>query len=173
MSINVFARGIMALLDWENQPCGYAECAKPNAQIVAKPWPRPILFAMDSNATDWDDLQLLAEEEVREIVRSLPPELQERAAKLPLCFEIAPNEKWIEDGIEPDTLGLFVGEAFPDGIFGGALLPAQIILFLGNLWEMAEEDEETFLFEVRRTYLHELGHFLGLDELGLEERGLD
>jgi predicted Zn-dependent protease with MMP-like domain len=131
------------------------------------------LQCVESNSIHWDDLQKLAEEEVREILRSLPPELRERAVKLPLCFELVPNEKWVEDGIEPDTLGLFVGEAFPDGVFGGVNLPAQIILFLENLWEMAEGEEETFRLEVRRTYLHELGHYLGLDEFGLEERGLE
>jgi len=52
-------------------------------------------------------------------------------------------------------------------------LPAQIILFLENLWDFAEEDEEFFREEVRTTYLHELGHYLGLNEIDLEERGLD
>ncbi|MBL9137881.1 MAG: metallopeptidase family protein, partial [Verrucomicrobiales bacterium] len=52
-------------------------------------------------------------------------------------------------------------------------LPSQILLFLENLWEFSEEDEEIFLDEVQTTYLHELGHYLGLDEIDLEERGLD
>jgi predicted Zn-dependent protease with MMP-like domain len=122
---------------------------------------------------DWNRLEQLAQREVQQIVRSLPPELRERTGHLPLCLEKVPNKRWVEDGVELDTLGLFVGEAFPDGIFGGVQLPPQIILFLQNLWEMAEEDEESFLLEVRRTYLHELGHYLGLDEFGLEERGLE
>ena len=52
-------------------------------------------------------------------------------------------------------------------------LPPGIILFLRNLWDLAEGDEPFYRAEVRTTYLHELGHFLGLDELDLEERGLE
>ena len=47
-----------------------------------------------------------------------------------------------------------------------------ILLFLENLWDFAGEDEEIFRQEVRTTYLHELGHYLGLEEIDLEERGL-
>jgi predicted Zn-dependent protease with MMP-like domain len=34
-------------------------------------------------------------------------------------------------------------------------------------------DAATFREEVRRTYLHELGHYLGLDEDDLADRDLD
>ena len=54
-----------------------------------------------------------------------------------------------------------------------ATLPPQIILFLENIHEMAEGDEEVFLDEVHTTYLHELGHYLGLGEDELSERGLE
>jgi predicted Zn-dependent protease with MMP-like domain len=36
-----------------------------------------------------------------------------------------------------------------------------------------EDAGTTFQEEVRRTYLHELGHYLGLDEEALAERDLD
>jgi predicted Zn-dependent protease with MMP-like domain len=52
-------------------------------------------------------------------------------------------------------------------------LPPQIILFRENIWDQAEQDEEWFLDEVHTTYLHELGHYLGLDEDELIERGLE
>ena len=52
-------------------------------------------------------------------------------------------------------------------------VPPQILLFLANLWDYADGDEALFREEVRTTYLHELGHYLGLDELDLEERGLE
>jgi predicted Zn-dependent protease with MMP-like domain len=66
-----------------------------------------------------------------------------------------------------------VGEAFPDSAAGGFQLPAQIILFLNNIWDFAEADEEAYREEIRTTLLHELGHYLGLDELDLEDRDLD
>ena len=47
------------------------------------------------------------------------------------------------------------------------------LLFLGNILEEADEAGTTFEEEVGRTYLHELGHYLGLDEDALAERDLD
>jgi len=52
-------------------------------------------------------------------------------------------------------------------------MPPQIILFLENLWDFAEGDEEMFREEVATTLLHELGHYLGLDEDDLTDRGLE
>jgi predicted Zn-dependent protease with MMP-like domain len=52
-------------------------------------------------------------------------------------------------------------------------MPPQIILFLENIWDVAETDEKLFRDEVRTTFLHELGHYLGLDEDDLTERGLE
>ena len=74
------------------------------------------------------------------------------------------------DGIDVDTLGLFVGAEFADE--GTMILPPQIILFLENLWDFAEGNEEMFSEEVRTTFLHELGHFFGLGEDELTVRGL-
>jgi len=79
----------------------------------------------------------------------------------------------IEDGIAPDTLGLFVGDAYSHGWSGGEAVPTQIILFVGNLWDFAEADDETFRRDVCKTVLHELGHYLGLNESELEARRLD
>jgi predicted Zn-dependent protease with MMP-like domain len=41
-----------------------------------------------------------------------------------------------------------------------------------NLRDEAEDDPTRFRQEVRTTLLHEIGHFLGLDEDGLSDRGL-
>jgi predicted Zn-dependent protease with MMP-like domain len=45
--------------------------------------------------------------------------------------------------------------------------------FSENLWDYAEGDEEIFREEVRVTYFHELGHYLGLEEGDLEDRGIE
>ncbi len=115
----------------------------------------------------------LAEAEVRDTVRALPRALREQARALPVTYEHTPNPGLVDDGIEPDTLGLFVGEAFAESGLTTAPLPSQIILFLDNLWDFAEGDEEIYREEIRTTYLHELGHYLGLDEIELEDRGLE
>ena len=109
--------------------------------------------------------------EIEATLAALPKPLREQAQKLPVTFERVPNSGLQADGIEPDTLGLFSGSEFADG--GASVLPPQIILFLENLWDFAEGDEEFFCEEVHTTFLHELGHFFGLDEDDLTERGLN
>lgn len=120
---------------------------------------------------NWSKLQQLALVEIEATVAELPKPLREQAQKLPVTFEKAPNIGLQVDGIEVDTLGIFTGSEFADD--GGTVLPPQIILFLENLWDLAEGDEEVFCEEVHTTFLHELGHFFGLDEDNLTERGLD
>ena len=51
-------------------------------------------------------------------------------------------------------------------------MPSAIRLFIENLRDEAEDDPERFRQEVRTTLLHELGHYLGLDEDELERRNL-
>jgi predicted Zn-dependent protease with MMP-like domain len=123
--------------------------------------------------TDWKKLHTLASEEISRTLAELPASLRERAQALPVSFDSRPNRAQRQDGIEPDTLGLFVGPEFANEAQTTLPLPPQIILFLGNLWGQAEADEEIFREEVRKTYLHELGHYLGLDEDDLFDRGLE
>jgi predicted Zn-dependent protease with MMP-like domain len=120
---------------------------------------------------DWKKLCALATEEVEATMAELPEPLRERAVKLPVTLERVPNSGLQADGIAPDTLGLFTGAEFADE--ESVPMPAQIILFIGNLWDFAGEDEEVFCDEVHTTFLHELGHFLGLDEDDLFDRGLE
>jgi len=123
--------------------------------------------------SDWERLHALALAEVKATLAALSPPLRDRAQALPVTFERQPNAAHRRDGIEPDTLGLFVGPEFADEEITSMPLPPQIILFLENLWNLAEADEEFFREEVHTTYLHELGHYLGLDEDDLFERGLE
>ncbi|MGO9202818.1 MAG: metallopeptidase family protein [Limisphaerales bacterium] len=123
--------------------------------------------------TDWKRLRALATEEVEATLASLPAPLRERAQDLPVTLARRPNAAQCGDGIEPDTLGLFVGSEFTAQETAALPLPPQIILFLENLWDQAEADEDLFREEVHTTCLHELGHYLGLDEDGLFERGLE
>ena len=119
----------------------------------------------------WQQLQTLALTEVEATLAALPGPLRARAEKLPVTFEHTPNAGLQADGIEADTLGLFTGAEFAEE--GDVPLPPQIILFLENLWDFAEGEEEIFREEIHTTYLHELGHYLGLDEDELIERGLE
>ncbi|MFA6173987.1 MAG: metallopeptidase family protein [Kiritimatiellales bacterium] len=113
-------------------------------------------------------LERLAADEVEAVLAALPAPLAGSARKVPVLFARKPDP---DDGQEEDLLGLFTGPELADE--GYEPLPAQIILFLENLWDEAEENESAFRNEIRITYLHELGHYLGLDEDDLFERGLE
>lgn len=119
-------------------------------------------------------LATLARQVVAAAERRLPAEVRTVAAQVPVCYETAPNAAILAEGWEPDILGLFVGhehgaELREDGV----PLPPQILIFLDNLWDYAEGDESVFRDEVRLTYLHELGHYLGWDEDEIARRGLE
>jgi len=120
---------------------------------------------------DWNRLQELAQAEIEATLEALPVPLREQAQNLPVTFERIPNAGLQADGIEEDTLGLFTGHEFADN--GAEVLPPQIILFLENLWDFAEGDKGVFCDEVHTTFLHELGHFFGLDEDDMTARGLE
>jgi predicted Zn-dependent protease with MMP-like domain len=118
-----------------------------------------------------ENLCALAAGEIEAVLEGLPKPLRERAAKLPVTFELCPNADLQADGIAADSLGLFTGAEFADE--ETIPMPPQIILFLQNIWEFADGDKEIFCDEVCTTFLHELGHYLGLDEDDLTERGLE
>lgn len=120
----------------------------------------------------WTRLLEIAEEELRKTLKRLPKPLRARAEALPVTCEHRPSPELERDGVHEDTLGLFVGEEFAETGHTMTPMPAQIILFLENIWDFAAGEEAVFRDEVRTTYLHELGHYLGLDEIDLDERGL-
>ncbi len=116
---------------------------------------------------------MIAQQVVNKVIVKLPKELRKKVSGLPVVFEEKPNKVLIEEGIEVDTLGLFVGPAFAEGLFATDSLPSQIIIFVMNIYDDADEEISEFRKQVRLTYLHELGHYLGLDEKGLTDRDLD
>ena len=109
---------------------------------------------------------------VVETLHRLPEELRQAARQVPVCFEDFPAEVLVEDGLDPDILGLFVGAPRHEHAHDPGP-PPQIILYIANIIEECAEAGTGFAEEVRRTYLPELGHYLGLDEDALAERDLD
>ena len=119
-------------------------------------------------------LERIAKTEVAALRLELPREMARRAAEVPVVMLPRPTKAMVrDDGIDPDLLGLFVGPNCAEGVESGDPLPPEILLFLENLWDYAEGDEDLFREEVRVTYYHELGHYLGLEEGDLEDRGLE
>ena len=105
--------------------------------------------------------------------RQLPPEIRPLARSVPVYYEGKPAADVLAEGFEPDILGLFTGSPHGEELATDHPAPAQILLYLESLWNFAEEYVEIFRDEVRLTYLHELGHYLGWGEDELTARGLD
>ncbi len=122
---------------------------------------------------NFSHLTALARTTVAATQARLPATVRVPAAAVPVHLEAFPSEDIMEEGLEPDILGLFVGPAYGDAPGEGNLVPPQIFLYLENLWDFAEGDTQAFRDEVRLTYLHELGHYLGWDEEELTARGLE
>ena len=119
-----------------------------------------------------DRLMEMAREEVDGVLASLPEPLVEAAEYAPVTFSDRPDAELISTGIEPDVLGLFLGSTWSEMATGAPIAPG-IFLFVENLWQASGHHLCTFREEVRTTYLHELGHFLGLDEEEVAKRGLE
>jgi predicted Zn-dependent protease with MMP-like domain len=118
-------------------------------------------------------LTQIAADTVGAAQRQLPREIRPLAQGVAVHYERAPDQELIAEGFEPDILGLFTGSPYGTELSDAAPAPPQILLYLESLWEFAEGDLDAFRDEVRLTYLHELGHYLGWDEDQLTARGLD
>lgn len=119
--------------------------------------------------------QLVAEAEktVAAAKRKLPPDISKYADGLPVVYHEWPTEEIIGEEFEPDILGLFVGDPLGVEPGMGNNAPAHVLLFLESIFDYADGEMDIFRDEVRLTYLHELGHYLGWDEEALEARGLE
>jgi predicted Zn-dependent protease with MMP-like domain len=106
-------------------------------------------------------------------VRILPEEVCAAVKILPIFVQDYPDD-WIleEPPYDPRLLGLFDGPTFAQwqGIDGPQGTP-HVYLYQRNL-ERICPDPRLMAEQVRITVHHEIGHFLGLDELDLIKRGL-
>ena len=118
-------------------------------------------------------LSSVAQQGVAAAQRRLPAAVRTAAAAVPVCYESLPNDVLLDEGCEEDILGLFVGHEHGGELSESDPLPPQILLFLDNIWDQAEGDLAVYRDEVRLTYLHELGHYLGWDEDEVARRGLE
>jgi len=120
--------------------------------------------------TDW---YALADKEVRDVRCALPSDLRACITNLAITLDPYPTpDEEIQEGDDEDLLGLFVGPCYAESASDNDPFPSAIRLFIENIRDEAEDDPARFRQEVRTTLLHELGHYLGLDEDELEKRGL-
>ena len=119
-----------------------------------------------------EQLERRVGEIVRRVIAELPPDLRTLAERVPVFCEWEMAEHWLEEGVANDSMGLFSGPALNEPTDPDCLESPSITFFLAELWDYCGEDLPTFDEEVRVTYIHEFGHYLGLDESELESRGL-
>lgn len=117
-------------------------------------------------------LESIAGSIVKSTLALLPPEIRDEAAACTIEFAEMDALLDIEPDLDPDLLGLFEGNARCDSQPSTPDEMPRIRLFLDNLWDDCEGDLKTFRDEVRITFLHELGHYLGLDEDQVAALGL-
>ncbi len=115
--------------------------------------------------------------EVQEAVALLPPDFRKHLDHVPLLVDDVPSDAVLEGAGEvadPELLGLFEGQSLADPVsdLGGSVPQVpRIHLFQRNLERFAA-DEEELVEQIRITLFHELGHYLGFDEEGLDALGL-
>jgi predicted Zn-dependent protease with MMP-like domain len=122
---------------------------------------------------DFAQLTQIAANAVGAAQRQLPPEIRPLARGVAVHYEHTPAADVLAEGFPADILGLFTGSPHGTELSHDNPAPPQILLYLDNLWDFAEDDVEIYRAEVRLTYLHELGHYLGWDEDQIAARGLD
>lgn len=123
-------------------------------------------------SVSFQKLLRLGETEVGRAQSRLPADVRDAANECAVLFESIDDALDAGESIDDDLLGLFEGLNRLDPVPSGPDDMPRIRLFLDNLWDFAGGNELTYRREVRKTYLHELGHYLGWDEFQVEALGL-
>lgn len=136
-------------------------------------WLDPVGFPMPPFLEDQEVERL-----VENAVRQLHPDLQGLLANVPIILDEMPSLETLLQYHPPASplqlLGYFSGASIMEKSMDDAWsqMPATIVLFRRNLCRMSEDRDE-LVNQLQITLFHEIGHFLGLDEDDLAERGLE
>jgi predicted Zn-dependent protease with MMP-like domain len=114
---------------------------------------------------------------VEEAVAALPEPVRRWLSNVAIAVEDVPSADELRGSdppLSPGILGIFRGAPLPQkaSMDPWSHFPSSIGLFQRNLERFARDRDE-LVDEIRVTLLHEVGHFLGLDEAGLARLGLD
>jgi predicted Zn-dependent protease with MMP-like domain/Flp pilus assembly protein TadD len=114
---------------------------------------------------------------VEQALEAIPETVRRYLANVPITVEDLPAEHDLLDSdppLPPTILGLFRGAPYGQKLSSDpwSHLPSSIVLFQRNLERTASSRAE-LEEEIATTLVHEVGHFLGLDEDELWARGLD
>ena len=112
---------------------------------------------------DWEGI---AQRQIADIQSALPEPIRARAMEVPVFFSR------VRDGKSGACLGVFEGYSLREGPPAQPDELPRITLFVDTLAQAANYRKAVFLRELRITYLHELGHYLGWDEGQVTRAGL-
>ncbi len=111
---------------------------------------------------------------VEAMVEEIPEPLRQPLQNVPIIVEDHPSEAMLYGGdppMDPLLLGIFDGIPLtePQDLVTS---PTRIVLYLENIWLLGYS-REVLEEELWVTLKHEIGHYFGLNEDELAERGLD
>ena len=111
------------------------------------------------------------EELVADALDSLPPEIAARMENVDVVVEDEPPEE-IRATLAPGTslFGLYHGIPLTKREGYGNVLPDKISIYRGPITRYWR-DPERIRAQIRRTVIHEIGHYFGIDEDRLHELG--
>jgi predicted Zn-dependent protease with MMP-like domain len=110
---------------------------------------------------------------VAQALDGLPEEVLRAMENLEVTIENEPSAEVREEFelAEDETLfGVYRGTPLVERGFGEPLLPDRIVLYQVPLEESFARREE-LIDEIRRTVIHEIAHYLGMDEDQIDELG--
>jgi predicted Zn-dependent protease with MMP-like domain len=97
----------------------------------------------------------------------IPRTFRKRLKNISIIVEDYPSRKDVLSvgATRRDLLGLFVGSGYreKDGFFNAVSLPDKVFLYQRNLERYCSSKEE-LTEEIRKTLIHEIGHYFGLSE---------
>jgi len=106
---------------------------------------------------------------VSEALDSIPPEFQQHLVNTLVSVEEEPSRRMLRElEVEPGStlFGLYSGTPMTKREANFAALPDSIVLFRGPILRACRTREQA-IDQIRKTVVHEIGHFFGLadDEL--------
>ncbi|HPQ80241.1 MAG TPA: metallopeptidase family protein [bacterium] len=120
---------------------------------------------------------------VSQAIDSLPEEFSAALENIEVVVEEWPTDEELDyfeerEGLEEGEgecllLGLYQGipKGKRDPLFYSGVLPDRITLFRGSIEEFCRGDEREITEQIRKTFLHEIGHYFGLNDDRLRELG--
>ena len=111
---------------------------------------------------------------VEKAIADLPADFRAQLENLAIVVEPLPEDALLEGDppFPPTILGLHVGTPRPERSAALPSGPNTIFLFQKNI-ERAAATRDELVEQIEVTLLHEIGHYLGLDEDDVADRGLN